>query len=479
MMFNTTMRFLLFGLIFVFSFLFSDFTLAASPPPNWACGEDAYQSYARAKDPIAIYAECRDKVWFQRNVNTALSCSPNFIFRGATAAQWKKWSDNQIAKVLNACKGDNVANVDKILAALEVVWSSCLPDRKGVSCVCSVTEDAEGTVCEGFIKDIGPPVISTISSTTAKQAQPINVTGKYLGDKIILTPVSGSPTEISVEPGTLANYLTFEVPDIKDGLYSVISSGLNGSSGEPIKLTVLQGTPFNSTVPLSAPTQGLPTDLGQLISQIFTWSLSILGISVFVMFFYSGFMWLTAAGNTSKIGEAKTHMTNAVFGAILLLSSYLILYTINPDFVKNTVNLPGLGKSGTSTGGGEEGPPPPADALTKHPNQSAVVAAAKADLAARGVSFAGSCGSFAIVKEAALRLSSGGAGLLKKPTGHQCNGFSVDIIAYPDGYIYDILIGSSDDEPIVTTGPNTPTWGPAGCGPAGGNGTCPDRYVKP
>jgi len=96
--------------------------------------------------------------------------------------------------------------------------------------------------------------------------------------------------------------------------------------------------------PVSAPpTQGLPTNLGQLISQIFTWSLGILGISVFVIFFYSGFLWLTAAGNTSKIGEAKTHMTNAVFGAILLLSSYLILYTINPDLVKNTVNLPGLG----------------------------------------------------------------------------------------------------------------------------------------
>lgn len=91
------------------------------------------------------------------------------------------------------------------------------------------------------------------------------------------------------------------------------------------------------------PTQGLPTNLGELIQQIFAWSLSILGISVFVMFFYSGFLWLTAAGNTSKIGEAKTHMTNAVFGAILLLSAYLILYTINPDFVKNTVNLPGLG----------------------------------------------------------------------------------------------------------------------------------------
>ncbi|GEM_PF-6863806 len=94
---------------------------------------------------------------------------------------------------------------------------------------------------------------------------------------------------------------------------------------------------------LTPPTQGLPTNLGQLIQQIFTWSLGILGIAVFLMFFYSGFLYLTAAGNTARTGDAKTHMTNAVFGAILLLSAYLILYTINPDFVKSTVNLPGLG----------------------------------------------------------------------------------------------------------------------------------------
>src|SRR3989344_4454013 len=125
-------------------------------------------------------------------------------------------------------------------------------------------------------------------------------------------------------------------------------------AGEPLSIKTAFNVPASGGEPFpirpvpTPPTQGLPTNLGQLISQIFTWSLGILGISVFVMFFYSGFLWLTAAGNTSKTGEAKTHMTNAVFGAILLLSSYLILYTINPDFVKCTVNLPGLGTQQSS-----------------------------------------------------------------------------------------------------------------------------------
>ncbi len=107
---------------------------------------------------------------------------------------------------------------------------------------------------------------------------------------------------------------------------------------------------FGPQPTITPPTQGLPTNLGQLIQQIFGWSLGILGIAVFVMIFYAGFIWLTAAGNTARISEARGHITNAVLGAVLLLSSYLILYTINPDFVKNTITLPGLSNRGTNPG---------------------------------------------------------------------------------------------------------------------------------
>ncbi|MFH1654581.1 MAG: hypothetical protein ABIE74_11095 [Pseudomonadota bacterium] len=116
-----------------------------------------------------------------------------------------------------------------------------------------------------------------------------------------------------------------------------------------ISLAVLSSETILAATGVQPPTQGLPTDLGQLIQQIFTWSLAVLGIAVFVMFFYAGFLWLTAAGNTARVGEARSRMTNAILGAILLLSSYLILNTINPDFVENTFNLPGLGETTTGT----------------------------------------------------------------------------------------------------------------------------------
>lgn len=197
-----------------------------------------------------------------------------------------------------------------------------------------------------------PPTITGISPTTTIPDQPIEIYGTNLSSKITLVSSGGQTTETTT--GWIEDSLTlagFQVPlDAQPGSYKITVTNTKGSTTSTASLTIsVGGAAIPPQITITPPTQGLPTNLGQLISQIFTWSLGILGISVFVMFFYSGFLWLTAAGNTSKVGEARGHMTNAVFGAILLLSSYLILYTINPDFVKNTVNLPGLGTTTTGT----------------------------------------------------------------------------------------------------------------------------------
>ncbi len=123
----------------------------------------------------------------------------------------------------------------------------------------------------------------------------------------------------------------------------------------------------------------------------------------------------------------------------------------------------------------EAGAPPPADAGTKHGNHQAEVAAAKAELVAAGKQFpepgaVNECFRFAIVQRA-VQLIGGGAGFLDKPGGNNCGGFAVDIIAFSDGYIYDVLAGTGDG--------SEPAWNPTGCGPADGNGTCPDRYRGP
>lgn len=66
------------------------------------------------------------------------------------------------------------------------------------------------------------------------------------------------------------------------------------------------------------------------------------------------------------------------------------------------------------------------------------VAEVKARLQASGVPLSGPCGAFAITKQVAWDLRHGGAGLLSKPSGNNCEGYATDIIAYHT-VAYDIL----------------------------------------
>lgn len=76
------------------------------------------------------------------------------------------------------------------------------------------------------------------------------------------------------------------------------------------------------------------------------------------------------------------------------------------------------------------------------------VATAKADLERAGVPLTGPCGAFRIVQLAAWRLRASGAGLLTKNSGNNCEGFAVDIIAYGDGSIFDVLgDGGGENKP--------------------------------
>lgn len=84
--------------------------------------------------------------------------------------------------------------------------------------------------------------------------------------------------------------------------------------------------------------------IGECISQIYTVSLTLVGIVAFVQIIWGGFLLLTAAGNTTKTGEAMNRIKNAVFGIVLLFSSYAILKTINPDLVKFNFALQKLDK---------------------------------------------------------------------------------------------------------------------------------------
>lgn len=81
-----------------------------------------------------------------------------------------------------------------------------------------------------------------------------------------------------------------------------------------------------------------PAFLSDFLKYIYYFFLTIGGIATFAMLVWGGFRWLTSAGNPAGIGEAKDTIFSAIIGLVLLLGSYLILSTINPDLV--IVTLP-------------------------------------------------------------------------------------------------------------------------------------------
>lgn len=97
--------------------------------------------------------------------------------------------------------------------------------------------------------------------------------------------------------------------------------------------------------------------LTSYIRYIYLFALSIVGIAAFATLVYGGFRYMLSAGNVGSADEAKRIIKGAIFGLILALSAYLILYTINPDLIRlgepdlpeiDTSNL--IPTSGTTSG---------------------------------------------------------------------------------------------------------------------------------
>lgn len=80
---------------------------------------------------------------------------------------------------------------------------------------------------------------------------------------------------------------------------------------------------------------------GQYISGLYTFGLSIAGILAVGMIVAGGFIYMTAAGNASKIDKAKDFISGALLGLLLLLASWLILQTIDPNLTDLRINTDG------------------------------------------------------------------------------------------------------------------------------------------
>ncbi len=78
-----------------------------------------------------------------------------------------------------------------------------------------------------------------------------------------------------------------------------------------------------------APGAGLP----EYINYLFIFGLGLITILALTQMIIGGITYILAAGNAARVEDAKDMIFQALFGVGILLISYLLLRTINPDLV--------------------------------------------------------------------------------------------------------------------------------------------------
>lgn len=101
---------------------------------------------------------------------------------------------------------------------------------------------------------------------------------------------------------------------------------------------------------IEIPLPGLPAGaepvLQDYIKVLFSLGMRIAGAIAVLALVIGGLRYMISAGNPTAISEAKKTIFGALFGMVLLFSSYLILTTINPELIElkiePTAQLPGI-----------------------------------------------------------------------------------------------------------------------------------------
>ncbi|MCX6796684.1 MAG: hypothetical protein NTW06_04285, partial [Candidatus Falkowbacteria bacterium] len=93
--------------------------------------------------------------------------------------------------------------------------------------------------------------------------------------------------------------------------------------------------------------------IAEYIKQIYKYLIGIVAIVAVVVMMLGGIIWITAGGNPSRVGEAKSWITASLTGLILVMFSYVILKTVNPELVNfkvQTITPIKLDSSSSTTG---------------------------------------------------------------------------------------------------------------------------------
>lgn len=79
------------------------------------------------------------------------------------------------------------------------------------------------------------------------------------------------------------------------------------------------------------------TNYLQYLQEIYRFGMVIVSILAVVMIIYGGITWTTSFGIPEKIKKAQGIIAGAIIGLLLILGSYIILNTLNPQILNDTI----------------------------------------------------------------------------------------------------------------------------------------------
>ncbi|MDO8530303.1 MAG: pilin [bacterium] len=126
-------------------------------------------------------------------------------------------------------------------------------------------------------------------------------------------------------------------------LFSLLLAGILLSLSQPVLALEVEYPPLN---PFGAPSPYQITEntsLVQYIEYVFIFFITIAGVLGVLSIAISGLSILFTAGNPEYLGEAKKRILSAILGIVLLMTSFIILRTINPQLINDAND--GLGRS--------------------------------------------------------------------------------------------------------------------------------------
>jgi len=88
--------------------------------------------------------------------------------------------------------------------------------------------------------------------------------------------------------------------------------------------------------------------LVDFVDYAYRWGIFLGGLAAFIALIIAGFQYLTSVGDPAKMKEARERIIAAIAGLVLLLSTFIILNTLNPDLT--TLSPPTSDISGMPTG---------------------------------------------------------------------------------------------------------------------------------